>query len=77
MDATKQHSRNLGMFVGIYKGLLVLMRRMRVSGKEESGDAFLAGLVGGYIVFGKDNNINQQVFILGSQLSSLCDIDVI
>lgn len=61
MDATYQHSRNLATFVGIYKTLMVLMRRMRLDGKERSIDSFLSGLVGGWIVFGKDTGVNQQV----------------
>jgi peroxisomal membrane protein 4 len=32
-----------------------------LKGKEDSTDPFIAGLIGGYIVFGEDNNINQQV----------------
>lgn len=60
-EATMQHSKNLGTFVGIYKTLLIAMRRSRQDGKEQVWDAFLSGLVGGYMVFGKDNGINQQV----------------
>ncbi len=57
--ATFQHARNLAFFVTIYKTLMVLQRR--VKGKEDKFDAFFSGLVGGYIIFGEDNNINQQV----------------
>ncbi|KAJ3111338.1 Peroxisomal membrane protein 4 [Phlyctochytrium bullatum] len=57
--ATYQHSRNLAVFVTIYKSLMVILRQIK--GKEDEADAFVAGVVGGYIVFGKDNNINQQV----------------
>ncbi|KAJ3193645.1 Peroxisomal membrane protein 4 [Irineochytrium annulatum] len=59
LKATYQHSKNLAFFVTIYKTLMVLQRL--VKGKEDSADAFVAGVVGGYIVFGEDNNINQQV----------------
>jgi peroxisomal membrane protein 4 len=41
---------------------MVLQRRLR-SGKENSGDAFIAGLVGGYWVFGNNNNINNQIVL--------------
>lgn len=57
--ATYTHSTNLGKFVFIYKTLMVLQRRF--AGKEQSHHAFLAGLIGGYIVFGDDNNVNYQV----------------
>ncbi|KAI3659102.1 hypothetical protein MP638_001969 [Amoeboaphelidium occidentale] len=62
LDATYQHSRNLGTFVLIYKSLLLLQRTLR-SGKENEKDAFIAGLIGGYIVFGKDNGINNQIVL--------------
>ena len=60
LQATYQHSRNLATFVPIYKSLLLLLKK--VKGSEHSTDAFLAGIVGGWIVFGEDNPINQQVF---------------
>ena len=59
--ATFQHSRNLAMFVTIYKTLMVIFKKLK--NKESNGDSFLAGLVGGYIVFGEDNNINQQIVL--------------
>ncbi|KAJ3220701.1 Peroxisomal membrane protein 4 [Chytriomyces hyalinus] len=59
MKATYQHSRNLALFVTLYKTLMVVQRR--VKGKEDGFDSFFAGLVGGYFVFGEDNNINQQI----------------
>ena len=62
LKATYQHSRNLSRFVFIYKTLMVLQRRLR-GGKENSGDAFIAGLIGGYWVFGKNNNINNQIVL--------------
>ncbi|KAJ1555045.1 Peroxisomal membrane protein 4 [Nowakowskiella sp. JEL0078] len=49
--ATYAHARNLALFVTIYKTLMVVMRRIK--GKENNADAFLAGLVGGYVVFGE------------------------
>ncbi|KAI8804971.1 Tim17/Tim22/Tim23/Pmp24 family-domain-containing protein, partial [Cladochytrium replicatum] len=58
--ATFTHSRNLAYFVTIYKTVLVVLKRAR-GGKEHHVDPFLAGLVGGYIVFGEDTNINNQV----------------
>ncbi|KAJ3068432.1 peroxisomal membrane protein 4 [Rhizoclosmatium globosum] len=58
-EATIQHSRNLAFFVTIYKTLMVLQRRIK--GREDSADSFIAGLIGGYFIFGDDNNINQQI----------------
>jgi len=59
VQATYQHSRNLAVFVTIYKSLLVLQKWIR--GKESSSDSFIAGFIGGYYVFGENNNINMQV----------------
>jgi len=61
LKATYQHGRNLAFFVTIYKTLMVVQRR--AWGQEKGFHAFFAGLIGGYIVFGKNNNINQQVNI--------------
>ena len=41
---------------------MLLLRLLR-GGKEASGDAFMAGLVGGYLVFGTNNPINQQIVL--------------
>ncbi|KNE65003.1 hypothetical protein AMAG_10669 [Allomyces macrogynus ATCC 38327] len=60
LEATQQHSWNLGRFVFIYKSLLLALRKLQ-GGKESRVDAFLAGTVGGYLIFGKNNNINQQI----------------
>ncbi|KAJ3294384.1 Peroxisomal membrane protein 4 [Borealophlyctis nickersoniae] len=59
--ATYQHSRNLAFFVTIYKTLLAAQRIIK--GKEHNFDAFFAGLIGGYIVFGKNNNVNMQIVL--------------
>ncbi|KAJ3186053.1 Peroxisomal membrane protein 4 [Gaertneriomyces sp. JEL0708] len=59
--ATYQHSRNLAFFVTIYKTLMAVQRN--VKGKEHNLDAFFAGIVGGYIVFGKNNNVNNQIVL--------------
>jgi peroxisomal membrane protein 4 len=58
-QATFQHSKNLAFFVTIYKSLLLLQKKFK--GKEGKMDALIAGIFGGYIVFGEDNAINQQV----------------
>lgn len=40
---------------------MILQRRIR--GKEQSSDSFLAGLIGGFIVFGENNNVNNQIVL--------------
>lgn len=59
-SATKQHALNLCKFVSIYKTAL-LVQRWLAGGKERKADTFFAGLVGGGIVFGERNAVNEQV----------------
>ena len=58
--ATRQHAINLAKFVSIYKTLLLLQKKIN-GGKERNIDTFVAGLIGGYIVFGERNAVNEQV----------------
>jgi len=60
--ATRQHALNLASFVTIYKTLLLIQRRLS-RGKENGSHAFLAGLLGGYIVFGDRNAVNEQIVL--------------
>lgn len=61
--ATRQHAFNLAKFVTIYKTLLLVQKKMN-SGKERKIDTFMAGLIGGYFVFGDRNAVNEQVCII-------------
>ncbi|KAF9581214.1 hypothetical protein BGW38_001861 [Lunasporangiospora selenospora] len=61
LKATRQHARNLAFFATIYKTLLILQRRFH--GKQRPLDSFFAGLVGGYVVFGENNGVNQQIVL--------------
>jgi peroxisomal membrane protein 4 len=60
LTATRQHATNLCKFASLYKAVTILLRRTR-GGKPKGGDAFLAGVVGGYAVFGERNAVNEQV----------------
>ncbi|ODQ52286.1 peroxisomal membrane protein 4 [Saitoella complicata NRRL Y-17804] len=59
--ATRAHALNLGVYVTIWKGLMLVMRMMSRAGKERNGDSLVAGLVGGWIVFGRNSSVNQQI----------------
>ncbi|KAI8899276.1 Tim17/Tim22/Tim23/Pmp24 family-domain-containing protein [Globomyces pollinis-pini] len=59
LKVTFQHSRNLAFFVTIYKSLLLIQKKIK--GVEHSFDSFIAGIIGGYFVFGTDNAVNQQI----------------
>ena len=49
----------------VYKLCLICLRRTSPTGKERSFDTFLAGLIGGYTVFGRgiQSSVNQQIVI--------------
>ena len=59
VKATYQHSRNLAYFVFTYKGLQALQER--IQGKSLPSQSFFAACLGGWLVFGENNNINSQV----------------
>ncbi|EUC50983.1 hypothetical protein COCMIDRAFT_31872 [Bipolaris oryzae ATCC 44560] len=63
--ATRQHARNLGLFALVYKATMLLLRHTSPNGKERQYDSFLAGLLGGYTVFGRTihNSVSQQIVI--------------
>ncbi|KAL2122413.1 hypothetical protein VTJ04DRAFT_2868 [Mycothermus thermophilus] len=69
--ATKTHARNLAKFAAIYKTTCLILKHFGPnSGKEGPYDSFLAGLLGGYLVFGqrsprtgKISSVSQQIVI--------------
>ncbi|KAN0121546.1 Tim17/Tim22/Tim23/Pmp24 family domain containing protein [Russula decolorans] len=63
LRASKQHATNLAKFVAIYKSLLVLQRRLNGGKGQRPHDSFFAGLLGGYVVFGERNAINEQIVL--------------
>ncbi|EGN94549.1 hypothetical protein SERLA73DRAFT_188508 [Serpula lacrymans var. lacrymans S7.3] len=60
--ATKQHAVNLAKFVSLYKIFLLIQKRIN-GGKERSADTFIAGLLGGYFVFGDRTAVNEQIVL--------------
>ncbi|KAG0703111.1 Tim17/Tim22/Tim23/Pmp24 family-domain-containing protein [Suillus ampliporus] len=59
---TKQHAFNLAKFVSLYKILLLLQRKTN-GGKQRNADTFVAGLLGGYVVFGDRSAVNEQIVL--------------
>ncbi|XP_078508401.1 peroxisomal membrane protein 4 [Lissotriton helveticus] len=57
--ATYTHSRNLAYFVFTYKGLLAFQKYLQ--GERLQIHSFLAACVGGWLVFGENNQINSQI----------------
>ncbi|KAJ3495888.1 hypothetical protein NLJ89_g10564 [Agrocybe chaxingu] len=60
--ATRQHAVNLAKFVSIYKTLLLVQKKLN-GGKERESDTFIAGLIGGYLIFGERNAVNEQIVL--------------
>lgn len=64
--ATRQHALNLAKFAFLYKASMLVLGNMN-GGKEEASHSFIAGLFGGYLVFGAGkhsfNSVNQQIVI--------------
>lgn len=74
--ATRQHARNLATFAFIYKSSMIVLRNLNVSaaGKEGRYDSFLAGLLGGYAVFGRNRgSVSKQVGSLNLMYVSCAD----
>ncbi|KAK9479789.1 Tim17/Tim22/Tim23/Pmp24 family-domain-containing protein [Lipomyces japonicus] len=63
LNATKEHARNLGTFVFIYKATLYILKKTHE--KEQPTDTLIAGLLGGYFVFGRGgkSSVNQQIVL--------------
>lgn len=66
LKATRQHAMNLARFATIYKTSMLVLALLnpKKPGKEGPYDAFFAGLLGGYYVFGRHaNSVKQQIVI--------------
>lgn len=64
LKATRQHARNLAYFALLYKATMLALLKLN-AGKVNSADPFLAGLLGGYAVFGRGihSSVAQQIVI--------------
>lgn len=60
LSLTKQHAMGLAGFVTVYK-ILLLVQRWLNGNKPRPLDTFIAGLFGGYVVFGDRTAVNEQV----------------
>ncbi|KAL1919353.1 uncharacterized protein VTP21DRAFT_2046 [Calcarisporiella thermophila] len=62
LRATRQHARGLAFFVTTYKTIMLILYKL-AGNKEHSINSFIAGCIGGYFVFGENNNINFQIVL--------------
>ena len=83
--ATRTHAQNLAKYASVYKLTMLLLKHLGgTPGKEGPYDTFVAGLVGGYLVFGRRSkrghvsSVSKQIVIFGRSpflsLSSLFPI---
>ncbi|TVY21425.1 Peroxisomal membrane protein 4 [Lachnellula arida] len=72
LRATKTHAQNLAKYATVYKLTMLGLKHMGSNpGKEGPYDTFFAGLVGGYLVFGRRSkkghvsSVSKQIVIFG------------
>jgi Tim17/Tim22/Tim23/Pmp24 family len=77
LRATRTHAQNLSKYAMIYKATMLLLRYMGSEpGKEGPYDTFFAGLLGGYVVFGRRSkrghisSVSKQIVIFGEHSPS-------
>lgn len=71
--ATRQHATNLLKFAALYKAVTIFLRTLRGQGHAAPSltspgvpdqlGALLAGALGGYVVFGERNAVNEQIVL--------------
>jgi peroxisomal membrane protein 4 len=76
--ATQTHARNLAKYATIYKLTMLMLKHAGSNpGKEGPYDTFFAGLLGGYLVFGRRSkkghisSVSKQIVIFGNYLALL------
>lgn len=72
LKATKTHAQNLSKYAMVYKITMLVLKHMgSTPGKEGNFDTFFAGLLGGYLVFGRRSkrghisSVSKQIVIFG------------
>ncbi|EDP42658.1 hypothetical protein MGL_2858 [Malassezia globosa CBS 7966] len=63
ITATRQHAMRLALYVMIYKTTLMVIRDLFRDGKQASIDPFLAGMLGGWYMFGERTPVNEQIVL--------------
>lgn len=62
VTATRQHATRLGMYVALYHFFILVQRKMNL-GKEDNLDPLIAGMLGGWIMFGDLTPVNEQIVL--------------
>ncbi|WFD41284.1 uncharacterized protein MJAP1_004281 [Malassezia japonica] len=73
LTATRQHASRLGMYVALYKTVMIVLRDLFHNGKQNPNDSFIAGLIGGWYMFGERTPVNEQIvlYCVGRCIASL------
>jgi len=86
LKATKTHAQNLAKYATIYKLTMLALKHAGANpGKEGPYDTFLAGLLGGYVVFGRRSkkghvsSVSKQIviFVFARVMLSLAQLSVL
>jgi peroxisomal membrane protein 4 len=71
--ATRTHAQNLAKYASVYKLTMLFLKKFGATpGKEGPYDTFFAGLLGGYLVFGRRSkrghisSVSKQIVIFGT-----------
>lgn len=59
LQATFTHSKNLALFVTLYKSLTSILASLE--SKSQQYHSLLSAFIGGYLIFGTYNKVNEQV----------------
>jgi hypothetical protein len=77
LRATRTHAQNLAKYATVYKLTMLALKHMGSQpGKEGVYDTFMAGLLGGYLVFGRRSrrghisSVSKQIVVFGKSDSS-------
>ena len=77
LRATRTHAQNLAKYATVYKLTMLILKHMGSDpGKEGPFDTFFAGLLGGYLVFGRRSkrghisSVSKQIVIFGREAFS-------
>ena len=58
---TFEHAKNLGLYVLIYKSVIYLLKTLQ--GEPKKFHSFIAGCIGGFIMFRHKTNVNYQIIL--------------
>jgi len=82
LKATRTHALNLARYATIYKLTMLALKHMGSEpGKEGPFDTFFAGMLGGYLVFGRRSkrgnisSVSKQIVIFGMLLPCLLSVE--